>query len=95
MTTNQTIRLGVDIGGTFTDVVLEHDGKFTSVKVLTTQDAPENAIIEGVDRVCRSANVPLTHIGQVVHGTWQQIVLCDFDNVPRGRKIVMTVSALA
>jgi len=29
--------------------------------------------------------------GQPVHGTWQQVVLCDFDNRPRTRKIVVQV----
>ena len=46
-----THRLGVDIGGTFTDVVLETpEGRF-STKVLTTYAAPEDAIIEGMHRV--------------------------------------------
>ena len=35
-----TARLGVDIGGTFTDVVLEADGETFSTKVLTTYTAP-------------------------------------------------------
>ena len=41
---NSSIRMGVDIGGTFTDVVLEIDGQYTSTKVLTTYAAPEDAI---------------------------------------------------
>lgn len=45
---NATIRLGFDIGGTFTDVVLEKDGVPFSTKVLTTYAAPENAIIDGM-----------------------------------------------
>ena len=45
------VRLGVDIGGTFTDVVLESPKGLTSIKVLTTYAAPENAIIEGMNRV--------------------------------------------
>ncbi len=31
------------------------------------------------------------HEGRVVHGTWQQIVLCDFDNRPRRRRILVEV----
>lgn len=31
------------------------------------------------------------HEGRVVHGTWQQIVVCDFDNRPRQRRIVVEV----
>ena len=43
-----SIRLGVDIGGTFTDVVLEGDDASFSTKVLTTYAAPEDAIIDGI-----------------------------------------------
>jgi len=42
---NISIRLGVDIGGTFTDVVLEKGAERFSTKVLTTYSAPEDAII--------------------------------------------------
>ncbi len=50
-----SIRLGVDIGGTFTDVVLEKDDATFSTKVLTTYAAPENAIIDGMHQVCAKA----------------------------------------
>lgn len=62
-------RLGVDIGGTFTDVVLEQDGQRVSAKVLTTYAAPEDAIIEGMHRVCSKAGVPISAIAQIIHGT--------------------------
>ena len=67
-------RLGVDIGGTFTDVVLEtsdHNGlvKQFSIKVLTTYIAPENAIIDGMQQVCREAGIQPAQIGQIIHGT--------------------------
>ena len=52
-----SVRLGVDIGGTFTDVVLEKDGVPFSTKVLTTYSAPENAIIDGMHQVCAKADV--------------------------------------
>ena len=41
------IRLAVDIGGTFTDIVLETGDVRTMLKVLTTHDSPEKAILEG------------------------------------------------
>lgn len=66
---NSSIRMGVDIGGTFTDVVLEIDGQHTSTKVLTTYAAPENAIIEGIGRVCDKAGISPSEIGQIIHGT--------------------------
>jgi hypothetical protein len=42
-------RLAVDIGGTFTDLALEHLGGLTTAKVLTTPEAPERAVMTGVD----------------------------------------------
>ena len=63
------IRLGVDIGGTFTDVVLEKDGAVHSTKVLTTYVAPENAIVDGLHQVCAKAEVSPGEIGQIIHGT--------------------------
>ena len=62
-------RLGVDIGGTFTVVVLEQDGQRFSTKVLTTYAAPEDAIIEGMHRVCEKAGIAASTIGQIIHGT--------------------------
>ena len=67
--TDAKARLGVDIGGTFTDVVLEHGGDRWSTKVLTTYTAPENAIIEGMHSVCKNAGVASSVIGQIIHGT--------------------------
>jgi N-methylhydantoinase A len=66
---NLEARLGVDIGGTFTDVVLERAGQLVSTKVLTTYGAPEDAIVEGMRRVCARAGVETSAIGQIVHGT--------------------------
>ena len=64
-----TIRLGVDIGGTFTDVVLEKGGESFSTKVLTTYAAPENAIIDGMHQVCTKAGITPADLTQIIHGT--------------------------
>jgi N-methylhydantoinase A len=64
-----SIRLGADIGGTFTDVVLEVEEKSYSTKVLTTYAAPENAILDGMAQVCAKAGVAPGDIGQIIHGT--------------------------
>jgi N-methylhydantoinase A len=64
-----SIRMGVDIGGTFTDVVLEIDRQQFSTKVLTTYRAPEDAIIEGMKRVCADAKIDAGDIQQIIHGT--------------------------
>lgn len=62
-------RLGVDIGGTFTDVVLEDGAKRYSTKLLTTYSAPEDAILQGIRTVCAEAGVAPGKIGQMIHGT--------------------------
>jgi len=67
--THSSNRLGVDIGGTFTDVVLEVDDKQFSTKVLTTYSAPEDAIIDGMQQVCAKAGIQPSAIGQIIHGT--------------------------
>lgn len=64
-----TIRLGVDIGGTFTDVVLEIGPNRHSTKVLTTYSAPEDAIVEGMQKVCERAGISPSEISQIIHGT--------------------------
>ena len=64
-----SIRMGVDIGGTFTDVVLEVGDKQYSTKVLTTYLAPEDAIIDGLQQVCARAQIQPQQIQQIIHGT--------------------------
>ena len=75
------MRLGVDVGGTFTDVVLETgagaggrgpaaaDDGLVTAKVLTTADAPERGVLEGVEEVAARAGAAVADISSVVHGT--------------------------
>jgi N-methylhydantoinase A len=62
-------RVGVDIGGTFTDVALELGGALFSTKVLTDYEAPERAIIKGIGIVADKAGIALKDIGVIIHGT--------------------------
>jgi len=62
-------RLAVDIGGTFTDVALEADGGLHTCKVLTTTQAPERGVMEGLLQVLPQAGVQPGEIGMIVHGT--------------------------
>ena len=62
-------RLGIDIGGTFTDVVLELNFERYSTKVLTTYGAPEDAIVEGMLDVCEQAQIKASSVQQIIHGT--------------------------
>ena len=63
--------LGIDIGGTFTDlVVYDHDGGGQwSRKVLTTHDDPARAVAAGVAALVRGAGIDPGRITRVVHAT--------------------------
>jgi N-methylhydantoinase A len=63
------VRVGADIGGTFTDVVLEAGEKQFSIKILTNYSEPEQAIIEGLRKVSTKAGIGIESIDQVIHGT--------------------------
>ena len=62
-------RVGVDIGGTFTDVALEHAGKLSTSKLLTAHSDPAATIMEGIGRAAEAAGVPLSSITRLIHGT--------------------------
>ena len=66
---DQAVRLGVDIGGTFTDVVLEAGDALHSVKVLTTPERPEDAILDGIAKVCEAAGREPADATLIIHGT--------------------------
>ena len=64
-------KLGVDIGGTFTDTVLinEVTGEIHIDKVLTTPDDPSRAVITLVQRLSDRENNSAGSIGGIIHGT--------------------------
>jgi N-methylhydantoinase A len=61
-------RLAADIGGTFTDVVLESPAGRDTAKVLTTP-APEVGVLDGIRRVLAAAGLPPSEVSVFVHGT--------------------------
>ncbi|MDX8519181.1 hydantoinase/oxoprolinase family protein [Mesorhizobium dulcispinae] len=63
------IRLGADIGGTFTDIALDVRGTMFSTKVLTNYAAPEQAILDGIAIVIHDAGISPSEIGIIIHGT--------------------------
>ena len=63
------IRLAADIGGTFTDVVLESEAGFQSTKVLTTLNQPEIGVMQGIDELLRLSKIEPGQITHVIHGT--------------------------
>ncbi len=64
-----TCRVGVDIGGTFTDLVVETPGGLVTRKVLTTPRAPEEGVLAGLESALAAAGVTPAEVGLVVHGT--------------------------
>jgi N-methylhydantoinase A len=62
-------KLAVDIGGTFTDLCLEWNGKRASVKVLTTPRAPEEGVLTGVTDILKLSGVKPADLGLIIHGT--------------------------
>ncbi|MGB0901316.1 hydantoinase/oxoprolinase family protein [Halocynthiibacter sp.] len=67
--TTQDIRLGADIGGTFTDVALDMRGQIFSTKVLTNYTAPEQAILDGIQIVSKQAGIGFEDLDIIIHGT--------------------------
>lgn len=71
MTSTASARVGVDVGGTFTDLVL-HDPVRNIVrtgKLLTTPDDPSEAILAGIARILREADLKPGDVHSVIHGT--------------------------
>ena len=62
-------RLAADIGGTFTDIVLETPARRHSCKVLTTTAQPELGVLEGIEIVLADAKLEASAIDVLIHGT--------------------------
>jgi len=64
-------RLGVDVGGTFTDLLLinEDTGKTFTAKVPSTPDDSSIGVLNGVARICDESGIDPTDIKRVMHGT--------------------------
>lgn len=66
----QGVRIGVDVGGTFTDVALQRgDAPFVTTKVLTTREQPEEAVLAGVAEVVERSGADIAEVTQIIHGT--------------------------
>jgi N-methylhydantoinase A len=62
-------RLAADIGGTFTDIAVESENEIFTCKVLTTPQAPENGVFDGITRVLDQTGLSPSDFGSVIHGT--------------------------
>ncbi|MGY3452195.1 hydantoinase/oxoprolinase family protein [Bradyrhizobium sp. USDA 4353] len=63
------VRLAVDIGGTFTDIVLDIGDQRRTRKVLTTPTQPEQAVLDGTRLILADANARVSDIDVFIHGT--------------------------
>ncbi len=66
---DQLVRVGVDIGGTFTDVVLETGDQLITTKRLTDHAEPDKAVLEGIGHVVDKVGLHAGDIDSMIHGT--------------------------
>lgn len=64
-----SLRLSSDVGGTFTDIVLQEGDSRWTAKVLTTPAAPEKGVMQGVAEILALAGRSLRDVASFVHGT--------------------------
>lgn len=66
-----TYRLGVDVGGTFTDILLidEDTGATFRAKTSSTPEDQSVGVLRGIDQACAAAGIDRTAVGDVFHGT--------------------------
>lgn len=69
MTAPYKARVGVDIGGTFTDVALEVGHQRFTAKILTTSRAPEEGVLSSLRAVIGEAGIEPGAVGVIIHGT--------------------------
>jgi 5-oxoprolinase (ATP-hydrolysing) len=64
-------RIGVDVGGTFTDLIIvdEESGRITVDKVPSTPDDPARGTVAGARRLCETAGVSIGDLDGILHGT--------------------------
>ena len=64
-------RLGVDVGGTFTDLLLinEDSGQTYTAKVLSTPEDSSIGVLNGVARIADESGIDISGINRVMHGT--------------------------
>ena len=64
-------RLGVDVGGTFTDLLLldEKRARVFTAKVPSTPSDSSIGVVNGIQKICREAGIDPTEIDDVMHGT--------------------------
>jgi N-methylhydantoinase A len=65
------VRIGADIGGTFTDLQIfdARDGRIVAYKLPTTPEDPSIALVEGIKTAGQRYGFTLSDVGYLMHGT--------------------------
>lgn len=71
MKNNKPLRLGIDVGGTFTDLVLIDDrrGAIHYTKTFTTPKNPAEGVLNGIEKILRVAGADASELNYIAHGT--------------------------
>ena len=66
-----SLTLGVDVGGTFTDLLLfdPDTGRQVRAKTPSTPADPSVGVLAGIDKVCQAAQISAAQISHIMHGT--------------------------
>ena len=66
-----SLTLGVDVGGTFTDLLLfnQQTGHQVRTKTPSTPADPSLGVLAGIDKICRAAQISAAQITHIMHGT--------------------------
>ncbi|AGB14756.1 N-methylhydantoinase A/acetone carboxylase, beta subunit [Halovivax ruber XH-70] len=63
------VRIGVDVGGTFTDVVAVRDGELTVTKTPSTPASPDEGVVDGLELSRDAAGYAVADVADLAHGT--------------------------
>ena len=65
------ILVGVDVGGTFTDIILADtaENRLAVHKLPTTSPDPSQGVLEGIQKLCSRESVPIANVNYLFHGT--------------------------
>ena len=69
MADGESTRVGVDVGGTFTDVVTISDGQVRVAKTPSTPETPERGVLTGVESLHERGDLDFARVGFFAHGT--------------------------
>jgi len=85
-------RLGVDIGGTFTDFAVLHtaSGRLATHKQLTTPEDPSVAVLAGLDTVLSRESIQISSLSEIIHGT---TLVTNATIERKGARVCMLVTA--